>query len=220
MKSVLLILLVTSQLLAAGPRYQYDDPHLNDEIANIYKQIQYPQISTGTAQNFTIVNGSFTNLSGTTVVATTGTIKSFMVVGTGANDTPLAGRIGERISSTLARASSVNGVNGNFVNITSIVLTAGHWCVTGQAVEVLNSATSTAFRLAVSSFSANTSTDHVQGDNDLNCNPATGAYDMGQTIGCWPVSINSPTTIYLKGAAVFSAGTPILYGRISAVRDF
>ncbi len=38
---LLLILLLASPLWASGPRYSYSDPRLNDEMANIYKDIVY-----------------------------------------------------------------------------------------------------------------------------------------------------------------------------------
>lgn len=146
-------------------------------------------------------------------------VRASNIIGTTTNNNAAAGSVGEFVSSTILRASAVNsGATGVFTNITSISLTAGDWDVTGQPVMILATATSTALRMATSAFSGNTTTDHIQGDNDLNSNPATGAYDMGLTIANWRVSIAATTTIYLKAAVTFSAGQPTLYGRISARR--
>ncbi len=80
MKTLLLIFLASA--CYAGPKYGYQDPHLDDELDNVYHDIQYPVISSGKATKFnaalltvstmtvssaTITNLSVTNLAGITV---------------------------------------------------------------------------------------------------------------------------------------------------------
>lgn len=39
MKKLLFILFMTSPLMGSGPKYNFDNPHLNDEFENVYKDI-------------------------------------------------------------------------------------------------------------------------------------------------------------------------------------
>jgi len=75
---------------------------------------------------------------------------------------------------------------------------------------------------ALSAYSANTTTDHVLGDN-VSVFPAPslagqGGY-LGGNVPAWRVSSSTSKTIYLKGLVNYGAGTLGTWtGRISARR--
>lgn len=125
-----------------------------------------------------------------------------------------AGNVGEYMSSTgSAVAAAATGV---FVNICSASFTAGDWDISG--IVALTTSTGTGpNNLALSAFSANTTTDHVVGDN-VGYLPAVAAFTVGGAVPAWRVSISSTTTIYLKGLVTYAAGSPTWYGRISGRR--
>lgn len=166
----------------------------------------------------TPTSGVLTNCSGTAASLTAGNTQSISsAVGTTAVGNATAGNIGEYISAT--GAGVTQGTSGQFTNVCSISLTAGDWdvssCLTMNiATSVLNSYWS----IASSAYSANTTTDHVLGDNWLAGQAATGNADAALTIASWRVNVNSTTTIYLKGEASWATAAPTYYGRISARR--
>lgn len=65
-KLLLLLLLMAVPALAKGPKHNFQDPLMNDEMNNIYKDIQFPKISYGSASTMTItqLNVSTLTLSG------------------------------------------------------------------------------------------------------------------------------------------------------------
>ena len=68
MKKLLLLLLLTGTAYAAdGPLYPHEDPQGHREFQAVYDQLKSPRISTGIAQNFTIVNASATSLTAETI---------------------------------------------------------------------------------------------------------------------------------------------------------
>lgn len=140
------------------------------------------------------------------------------IIGFPTSGVGVVGDIGESTSSVVSGPAAINATNGVYVNIASIILTAGDWDVSGIPVYQANSGTALGrFSGCLSAFSGNTTTDQVFGDN---CFHGTeGALDdLPLAIPAWRVSIAATTTIYLKGQATFSAGTVGLYGRISARR--
>jgi hypothetical protein len=60
MKKLLFLLLLASPLMADGPKYKYSDPHLDDEITNIYHDLKYQKgvIVTNSTGTFTLVKTS------------------------------------------------------------------------------------------------------------------------------------------------------------------
>lgn len=139
--------------------------------------------------------------------------------GTITNDSAATGYIGEYVSASVALGSPVSGTNGQYVNITSISLTAGDWNIDGQVEFDANGATYTAGPTgAVSAFTGNTTTDHVFGDNVRGTLAPTATAGTGVSINSWRKSLSSTTTIFLKFRSDFSAGTARGYGRISALR--
>jgi hypothetical protein len=143
------------------------------------------------------------------------------IFGTATNDSASAGFVGEEIRSQSTSAANITTTT-TYQNFTSISLTAGDWDVTGQVKVSGNGATWTGYAMAVSINTGNTTTDHVTGDN-VWTESTGGSYQtnetFGMTIATYRLSLSATTTVYLKGRATFSAGTPqILAGRISARR--
>lgn len=140
------------------------------------------------------------------------------IVGATDGSDAIAGNVGEAIRSYVASGSAVNGVNSQYVDVTSIDLTAGDWDVSGIVDVTLNSATCTVAAGGIWQDSGNVSTHIAPGDNYYSGPPPTAAYDTAISIPCFRVNISSPTTYYLKAFIAFSAGTPKAFGRISARR--
>jgi hypothetical protein len=154
-----------------------------------------------------------------TVTGTATVSGQLIAKGTATNDSASTGYIGEYVSSDIPFGSAIAaGTSTQFKNITSISLTAGDWDVSGIPSAAIAGATITVFEGVISAYSGNTTTDHISGDNDLIGPPPTGSYYAHTPIPVWRVSIAGTTTIYLKGNCVYSAGTPTIFGRISARR--
>jgi hypothetical protein len=140
------------------------------------------------------------------------------ITGTAASDSAPAGKVGEYISSVVTAGSAVSGSNGVFVNVTSISLTAGDWDVTGIIGFTLNGATMTVALGALSINTGNSTGDQVQGDNQTSSPLPTSNFNTSCALPAWRKSINGTTTIYMKAECDFSAGTPKVFGRLSARR--
>lgn len=139
--------------------------------------------------------------------------------GTTTNNSASTGYVGEYVSS-IQNSSQNAGSTGQYANITTVSLTAGDWDVTGVIQNLHNGATfsDTSFG-AISAESANSTGDHVNNSNVVRAQVLpTASIDAVIVIPSYRVSIASTTTIYLKGAANYSAGTPQFRGRISARR--
>lgn len=108
--------------------------------------------------------------------------------------------------------------NNTFVNITSLSVPSGVWDLTGFLYGHLNGATMTECLFAISVNSANTVTDHVLNMNLTDGLPPASSYDSRMTIPSYRLALTSTTTVYLKFAAIKSAGTPQSQGRLTAVR--
>lgn len=162
---------------------------------------------------------SASSMTATYLAATTGTVNSFMLVGTTTNDNAPTGRIGEYISSSVDSVSITTTNSGE--DITSISLTPGDWDVTGMVTLDRNTATWSSFELFILSVSGNSFTGNDFGINYLLqawASSATTPVDASITIANTRVSISTTTTIYLKVRALFSAGNPLAFGGISARR--
>lgn len=182
-----------------------------------YKYVQIPQTGTGTLQPSTTA-GFFVS-SGTVSTLYTSTLTLFNgITGTITNDNALQGNFGEYLSSSDAGNLAVL-TNAQFVNIATITLTAGDWDISGVAGFSLNGATANGpVQLAISTFSAGTTTDQVEGDNQMSTTPPTSSAGTSISIPAWRRSLASTTNIYLKALGNFSAGTEEARGRISARR--
>ncbi len=122
-------------------------------------------------------------------------VSAGQLLGISSNVAATAGNVGEVIQSVYT-TSGVTPSNGQWGNATTISLTAGQWFVTG-AVYNTRVSSQTVMLLAVSAFSNNTTTDHVNGYNVSRGD--WGAWNTSSLfVGPWLVNINSTTTIYLK----------------------
>ncbi len=141
------------------------------------------------------------------------------VLGSNTNDSASSGYIGEYISSAVAVASAVSSTGSTqYVDVTSIILTAGDWDVSALVGFTLNSATVTACIGGIGTVTGNSSTGVVPGDTASYTLPPTSAVDTSVAIPSSRKSISGTTTFYLKFSFTHSAGTPKAYGRISARR--
>ncbi len=92
--------------LAAGPKYHYADPKLDDEIENIYHDLKFPNIVNGRASTMTItyVSASTISVSGT-ITASTATV-SHLNVTTITGLPAVSGTILQAVEFTTGTASS------------------------------------------------------------------------------------------------------------------
>lgn len=127
-----------------------------------------------------------------------------------------AGVFGVYISSTSAAASAATSTQ--FGNVAQITLTAGDWDVSGVINIAANGGTVTVSQGAISTFSGNTITDHVAGDNLMDSFLATATINGTVSIPTFRMVITSSTIVYLKAAVTYAVATPLVKGRISARR--
>ncbi len=241
MKKLFFLSLLLASPLYAGQKYDYKDPQLNDEWNNNYKEHTYPNwvIAKGSSMTITYIKVSSINLNGVnltsggaglsstqtwtggntftgTFTASTGTINSFMVVGTATNDNSPTGRMGEYFSATASNVSfPTSGQDGD---LASIALTAGDWDVSACIYVSANGATVTRYNLGITSHSGNDATGEVAGDNYFYNLPPTTVTDVGSCVASVRVALSGAATYYLKFNANYTVATPKGYGRISARR--
>lgn len=133
--------------------------------------------------------------------------------GTTTNNNAVAGNIGEYISATQVPYTSLPGATGVFGSILTIALTPGDWDVSGLAIFHNNGATITTVAAGVG-----TSGTVISGDSRMDTLPPTAASDSSVTIPGVRFSIATNTNIQLEIAAMYSAGSPLVAGRLSARR--
>lgn len=138
------------------------------------------------------------------------------VQGTTTNDNAPIGTYGQW-SSTNQGTPTAFAATTQFGNVVSTTVLAGDYDFTGCIEADINGATITQIGVATSLFSGNTTTDHVIGDNQLEQSPPTTNNNSSVCISNWRVSTTG-TTVYLKAAATYSAGTPRYRGRLSLRR--
>ena len=195
-----------SMVFAGGPKSTFPEPRgLDAEFSNVYHDLNYPHIVSGTADTLTISSG---------------TINSFMVVGTTQADSAPSGRIGEYVSSVITGATSFP-TSTQFGDLTSISLTPGDWDVNIIGRWVRNGGTTTNFYFGISTASGNSFPSEQPGDNEAGMNGPTGlpAFDdITVAVPSYRISLNATTTIYFKYFATYTVATPKAQGRISARR--
>ena len=200
-------------------------------------KVSYCIFNSGTASAISI--GSTLNITGSTVTssnanAITGagsityqdlSLLSSLVINTttraggtltgiASGDAPSAGFLGQQIRSAVASGDAVASLTTAVTDITSIVLTAGVWDVSG-IVMFHDMTTSTLQQASVHTTSATLGT---AGDNLIQSTfTSTTAGDVGLSIPSWRVTTTG-ATVYLVGSATYTVGTGTLYGRISATR--
>lgn len=216
---------------------------LQGQINNVYSasttfttEINNIGVSTGSLQgqinNIYVASAafttSFTNVAASTTTLfsefpvslstnTVGNLTSSHVIGTTTNNDAVSGFIGEYISSTTGGGTFSITPSATWVNLASTQASAGNWdftCVAGMG----GGTTVTSAHVVISSFSANTTTDHVLGDNWIITGPPGAAFDVSLDVANWQVKINSPTIIYCKEKSTWSGSAPSGYCRLSGRR--
>jgi len=129
---------------------------------------------------------------------------------------PTAGFIGEQLRATLALGSATSVTNNTAKNVTSVSLTAGIWDVTG-IVCLRNATTGTGLSMGISTTSA-TLQNNYGDDTILTPTFSTATSDSCMTCPALRITLTATTTVYLVVFALFTVGTPVAYGRISATR--
>ena len=124
-----------------------------------------------------------------------------------------AGNIGESMYSAIALGSAVTvAVSNTFVNITSLTLTPGVWDLCG--VGMCTTATGSIAKWSIATTNTGGAT---QGDSATSSAfPSSG--NFGGTIAGYRVTISTNTIYYFNGTAVFTVGSPAVFGRFSATR--
>lgn len=147
---------------------------------------------------------------------------SLGIVGVTTNSNAATGTIGEYVESVISTYTNLPGATTVWGDMTSISLTAGDWDVSGVMNWIANGATITAaidaLEFAISVNSGITTTDQVQGSNQIALvSPISGA-DRGAAIPAYRISISGTTTVYLKIKSPYITATPQYKCRLSARR--
>lgn len=159
--------------------------------------------------------------SGTFSAGSTGTFTGILnpaagIKGTPTNDNATAGNNGEYVQSLIAIGSAITATTNVTSNVTSISLTAGDWDVRGNLnfSETISTIAQRSGGVTVTSETIPTDGTEIEaGGNTVGTTEKNSA-----SIPSKRISINTTTTIYLVGKAVFSAGIVTMYGSISARR--
>lgn len=107
--------------------------------------------------------------------------------------------------------TNVNCTTSNqYKDFASLLLPAGTWDLFGQLVFALNGATQTACEAGISSTSGNSGTGLTYGTTLTPVLPPNSNTYSPALIVPFRIGIASATTYYLKGAATYSAGTPVV----------
>jgi hypothetical protein len=140
------------------------------------------------------------------------------------------GYVGQVVTSS---GSSVTaGTTSQYKDCTSITLTAGHWLVSGGLVWNYNGASSADTAIvAISGYTANTTTDHTTGFNvfqfrapastDTNSSgtiPNLLVRSDGTNLYIGGFTISSSQVLYLKGRITYTGTTPAMSGTVTAFR--
>lgn len=135
---------------------------------------------------------------------------------TGASVT--AGNIGQTVSSAFNTVTAI-GVANTFVDLASVALTAGVWMLNSQTIVNSNTNANQAWGLAISENSGNTTTDHVEGTNQLSIQTygIVGANPPISTTIQHTISISTNKTMYLK-AKCDNVNGRYWAGKITATR--
>lgn len=170
----------------------------------------WPSRSTGV--------GTYLPLSGGTLSGPLTVNGQLIGKGTTSGDNAAAGYIGEYIEAVVSSGTAWPGTTTQYCDLASIALGAGDWDVTGIADINTNGASVTYMDLGISKTSGNSSTGLSFGQNYLELSASNGFNHGGLSIPNYRINVTGPTTVYLKGNAGFSGGTPQYGCRISARR--
>lgn len=222
MKKLIALLLLSTPLWADGPIYKYEDSKLNNEWENVHHDIKYPQsvfvqTSSMTAIYAKISSITVTQLNVATLIATTGTINSFMVVGTATNDNAPTGRIGEYVESVVGFTDCASG---GFKDITSISLTPGDWDVSLAGVVKRNGASYGEWDIGIGSGAGASGAGLTDGSNFVfDVFTAAGTTKTYTPVAIPPYRISTTGgTRYFKCLTDATVATIQIAGRLSARR--
>jgi len=149
-----------------------------------------------------------------------GTAAPGQIPGTGTNDTPCVGCVGEVIEA-VAASGSISMSNGTTAGITSITLTPGDWEVSGVCA-FTPAATTSATQYFCSQNTAGATTPNTNPGFFTQINfgaVVTGGFQFSTLAGSpqtYRVSTN--TTVFLNGLANFTVSTMTAGGKIHARR--
>ncbi len=121
-------------------------------------------------------------------------------------------------SSSVAQASAVALTTNVDKTVTSLLLPAGNWVVSGT-LGFIQTGTTTYTRRAGGSSTTADSVDTVEGYQETPPTGAPGAIGLRVAIPTKRYSFSSPTTVYLAAAAQFAVSTASAYGTIIAERE-
>ncbi len=125
------------------------------------------------------------------------------------------------VSTQATRTSNVSMAGSNtWTNIIYLSVSSGTWLVSGVVLPNSNLATVTNSFGVISAYSGNTTTDHVYGINQFSVlTPAAGNQsDYEIVIPGFIYTVNTDTTLYLKGYQTYGSGSPYTTGRITAIK--
>lgn len=144
------------------------------------------------------------------------------IQGTARSTAAASGYAGEVQTATCLPASPVSLTTNTAANVTSLLLTPGHWLVWGKVDYGGNASTApTKFRTAITSTTAGDGTDGTA--SRLTTSLASGltpfATDSyGQIVGPVNLQLDVNTTYYLTARATFGSLTVNAYGQLTALR--
>lgn len=138
------------------------------------------------------------------------------IVGVTSGSTGGAGYVGQIISASVPFASRITLITGTLTNLTSIVLPAGSWSISGSVYFNTTSA-SNVFYLAGLSTTSVTLPD-LSNTYQLTQNITLLADQSGSALPLMILNISSPTTVYNVVEYTAIAGTITCSGSITAIR--
>lgn len=145
------------------------------------------------------------------------------IKGTILADNPLAGSVGEVVTSTVAAAAAITLVSVTGANVTSIALTAGDWDIDGSVAFTLASTTTMGYLSGgINTVSATLPVNNAGVDTITGAGTNATIDITVDPVRCIPrvrVNMNAAlTTVYLVGKAKFGVSTCKAYGTIYARR--
>ncbi len=198
MRKLTAILLLLPALARAS---QIVNPSVAGTPGGSTTQVQYNNASAFAGSANFVFYGSSVSVSGG-------------VVGTATNNNAAVGIVGETVSATY---SGVSITNGQWGDGTSIILTAGDWLVTHVCVLAGGAATAGQGQAGISATSGNSATGLTVGDNEI-YGVFAALLNTSIVVPDYRMSLSGTNTVYAKINNGSTGGTPVFYGRISAVR--
>lgn len=157
--------------------------------------------------------------TGALVFGTSPTISTPNIVGTVSGDNAAAGSVGEYIESVITSGSEVALTSGAAKTVTSIVLTAGDWDVSGIVYH--HPAATTSYTRYIGSLGTATDTLNTTVGRFVDFSqPAfvSGGLTFNDVIPPYRINVSSSQTVYLVALGTFTVSTSAAYGMIRARR--